>query len=127
MIDELPLELLVHILSSLNVSDLIKFRAVSRKWRLVIDQHLLLELNVFNNEDKVRYIFSKCSRTHSDPKNSIKHDKNMENKSMVDLKKIQFLFRNARKLNIFTPLIGIIDLDMTDFISEYLLSASERI
>lgn len=117
MINKLPLELLLHILSSSNVSDLIKFRAVNKKWRLVIDQHLLPELNVFNHVNHVRFIFLKYARTHSNPKNSIQYNySNPKHKSIVNLEKIQFLFRNARKLSLSTS-IAYKD-PMTEFISE---------
>lgn len=115
MIDELPLELLIHILSPLNVRDLIKLRAVSKKWRLMIDQHLLLQLNFFNHH-KICDIFSKHNLTHSNPKNSIRYYKNPRYRSMVNLEKIQFLFRNTRKLNMVT---GMLNYDpMDEFISE---------
>lgn len=114
--DELPLELLVRILRPLGVKDLIRSRAVNRRWRLVIDEYLLLELTVCNDR-MLRYpprpIFQAHNRTHSDPKRIILY---MDKESYerwcagykltpgynrnIDLKKIQFLFRNARTLNL---------------------------
>lgn len=47
MIDEFPLELHIQILTSLDVKELIKSRAVNKRWRVVIDKYLFVELNIF--------------------------------------------------------------------------------
>ena len=103
--NNLPLELLIHILSPLDVRELIKLRRVSKKWMLVIDRYLLLELNFFNNKIYVRSIFIRYNQSHSDQKNSIKHFKNPIHKSVVNFEKVQFLFRNAKKLNLCTNFV----------------------
>ena len=114
--DELPLELLLQILSPLDAKDLIRSRAVNRRWRVVIDEYLLLELTLCNDRN-VRYpprpIFQAHNRTHSDPKRTILRldmewyeirgnvgcKPTPDYERNVDLEKIQFLFRNARALN----------------------------
>ena len=121
MINELPLELLIHILSQFDVKDLIKLRAVCKKWRIVIDQHLLLELNIFDHYHTGDDIFFKQTQSFSNAKNSINcgmsREKNHKLEYPVNLEKIMFLFRNVRKLLLFTSLDnGLVP--MTDFISE---------
>ena len=119
MINEMPLELLIHILSQLNVSDLIKLRAVCKKWRLVIDRYLLLELNMFDDCHTGNDFFSRQMHVYSNPKNKIKCGDAYRKKRIwkwtdVNLYKIGFLFRNARKLFIFestynpTPMTGFV-------------------
>lgn len=119
---ELPLELFIHILSSFHVSDLIKLRAVSKKWRLVIDRYALLELNLFDYEHHVQDVFQKHNLIHSDLKNSIRYHKIKRQRdpiqnSAVSLERIKFLFRNARKLGIsYCPFITD---PLDEFVSEY--------
>ena len=119
---ELPLELLIQILSPLGARDLIKWRAVSKRWRIVIDEYLLVELNLFTQPfppDSIHWsitsIFQAHNRTHSNLKRTILHvrrpklDEGMNwerwnyrfrNTVKVDLDKIEFLFRNVRTLNV---------------------------
>lgn len=120
MINELPLELLIHILDQFNVKELIKLRAVCKKWRLVIDQYLLLELNIFDNYHTGLDIFLKQLRNFSNPKNAINcgvlREKNHKLEWKVNLDKLKFLFRNVRKLLLFLSVDN--PVPMTDFISE---------
>lgn len=121
MLDELPLELLLQILSSLHVSDRIKFREVNKKWRLVIDQYLLLELNLFDYDHNIQEEFQSYNLTHTDRKNSIRYRRTQRKSdpiwnSIVNLEKVKFLFRNARKLCIsYCPITGD---PLDEFISE---------
>ena len=122
----MPLELLIEVLSPLDKAVLIKFRAVSKKWRLVIDQYLLQEFDLFYNEPFRRHIFLKYNRTHSKPKNAIPYytmpgwDRRIFD--AMSLEKIKFLFRNARKLNLFTAMYEPATMD--EFISKYYLLSS---
>ena len=114
--NELPLELLIQILSPLGARDLIKCRAVNKRWRIVIDEYLLLELNLFTQPhpaDKsyssVTSIFQAHNRTSSNLKRTILHvtpwnpwsdHPRIKNITKVHLDKIQFLFRNVRTLSV---------------------------
>lgn len=115
MLGVFPLELWIQILGSLNVGDRIKFRAVCKNGKFVIDQYLLTELNLFNEQFDFPDMFLKLSLTHPDRMNTIWHHNLPVYKSLVKLEKIQFLFRNARKLNIFTSNINFDPMD--EFIS----------
>lgn len=125
MLNELPLELLILVLSPLNVSDKIKFRIVCKKWKFAIDQYLLKELNIFDDYYIGGDIFLKQIQAFSNPKNSIicrtKLNENGEWQNVVNLEKIKFLLRNARKLLLYTSVYNNSN-PMTDFISEQSLT-----
>ena len=121
MIKEFPLELLIRILSPLDVKNLIRLRAVNKRWRIVIDQYLLVELTLFREiypSQPVRSVFLKRTRTNTSLKRTILCLTGRFQKK-VYLDKIRFLFRNVRTLTLIERMGNSEPMD--EFISKYLL------
>ena len=96
--DELPVLALLKVLDYLPTVDAIRYRAVCKSWRSLIDQFVLNELNVFHDQ-KQHPKFLHLQKCFMNPNRSISFDGPSLERLVLENEKFARLFRNLKKFS----------------------------